>query len=194
MAKTEVDASEQKVDAKSSDTNPQPKVYHEDLFKEVVKQRDDIKEKLRLLEGTNAANLKKIEEETMVSKGEYEKLISLKKNEFDTAIASAKKTVIESHLISLGIKYGILDPSDMKLFDSTLELDEFYRVKNTEELEKSFVEWKKKKPYLFKTEDKKPVPKTDNSIPQHNLNANPSGKISIVEILQDRALQKSKGN
>jgi len=185
-----VDATEQKADAKSSDVKDnQPKIYSEEVFKEVVKQRDEIKDRLRSIELANEENTRKYQEEQLKSKGDYETLAKIKTEQSQIAVEAAHEYITDAYLSRLGSKYGIIDEEAISMFAVEFEFSDDFKIMNSDEVEKKFQEWVKAKPYLFKPIDKKPVPKTDTQIPQTKLDVSP-GKISIVEILQERALKR----
>lgn len=170
--------------------NDKPKLYEESVVKEIIAERDKVKEKLRKLESQSAEQAKQREEETLKAKNDFEGLTKLHQAEYERAINSAKSLIVNNYLTSMAVKNGINEPADVALFNFDLELDDDYSVTNGEAVEKAFQDFKKAKPYLFKTEDnKKPVPRTHNS-PVSNQAGNAPVKISALDILKEQMSTK----
>lgn len=141
--------------------NDKAKLYEESVVKEIIAQRDTLKERIRKIEADTQVEAKKREEDSLKAKNDYDGLVKLHLSEHEKAINAAKSLIINNYLTTMATKHGLNDPADIALFTPQLELDTEFSVKNGAEVEKAFEDFKKKKPYLFKS-DSKTVPGTDN--------------------------------
>jgi hypothetical protein len=187
---TVVDATEKKPDGGTQQQNNQPKMFEESYVKELIGERDKVKEKLRKIEADAEAATKKAQEAQLKAANDFEGLTKLHQTEHEKAMLAARSLIVNNFMTSLAVKHGLQDPADIALFNAEIELDDDYQVTNAKDVEKAFEDWKKSKSYLFKVEDKRFVPKTDNYPYRKAVDQSGDGKktvVPLVDILQQRA-------
>jgi len=134
------------------------KTYSEEAFKEIVTQRDTLKEKLRVFEVSQLAEKQKLEEEKAKATGDYSKIVAdLKEKQ-----TNMTKRVTVLVLSALGAKYGILKPEYTNLFNGAIDIGEDLEIKNMITVEKEFQQFVADNPTLFK-DIKAAIPSTDGS-------------------------------
>lgn len=138
-------------------------MYEESYVKELIAERDKAKEKARKLEQQTENEKKSKEEESLKAKGDYETLTKKVEEDRITAQNKAQAQIQKERLSTLAAKHGMVNPDDVALFTGAIVFDPEYNITNTDEVEKAFEEFKKAKPYLFKSLEKVNVPRVDNT-------------------------------
>jgi hypothetical protein len=194
-AKTVADATDQKLENKDQLQKDNPKLYEESVVKEIISQRDSLKNKLREIEAKAETDAQTRQAEELKKKGDYETLTNSLKEQTDKQSSILKTKVVDLELAKLATKHNLIKSEYLSIFDRSLvKIDAEYNLENADELEKSFEKFKVDNPTLFKTEDKKSVPKTDNlpfrKYVQENKDTSKLKTTSLAEILAARGVNK----
>ena len=193
--KVDSDESGKVQDSATQKQTDEPKLYEESVVKDIISQRDTLKERIRTIESKIETETLAREKEELEKKGDYE---SLQQKLLDKEIkmkSAIKNKAAEFELGKLGAKHQILKTEYLDIFNADLDVDEdSLTVKNAEDVEKAFLKFKEDNPTLFASEDKsKPVPKADNFpfLKAKKAEGKNSPIIPLADILQQRANNKT---
>ena len=153
------DAQQQLADANAQDNNAAGRTYSEEHVKQLIKERDEAKKKLREVEKSQEDEKNRIEQEKATASGYYTKLTeTMQKKE-----QKWKDRIGQIILASVAAEYHLMDMDDVKLMNIPVDVDEDFEIKNLDDIKRGFDEFKMKKPYKFKNSDGTLVPQTDNA-------------------------------